>query len=88
MRILKEDESKKQDHETISRAVESNDIEKQVNEYISNAREEDKDKERMKNNLQNNIIQCKWIKKGVPENFCGSWSGRLHSGTYVQAWKT
>ena len=41
----------KQDHQTINRAIESNDIEKQVNEYISNAREEDKEKEQRKNNL-------------------------------------
>ena len=46
-----ENESKKQDPETINRAVESNDIEKQVNEYIRNAREEGRDKERRKNNL-------------------------------------
>ena len=50
MRRLKEDESKKQD-ETINRAAESNDIKKEVNKYISNAREEDKDKEWRKNNL-------------------------------------
>ena len=37
MRRLKKDENKKQE-ETINRAVESNDIEKQVNEYISNVR--------------------------------------------------
>ena len=38
MRRLKEDESGKQDHETVNRAAESNNIEKQVNEFISNAR--------------------------------------------------
>ena len=41
MRRLKEDESGKQDHETVNRAAESNNIEKQVNKFISNAREED-----------------------------------------------
>ena len=51
MRRLKENESKKQDPETINRAVENNDIEKQANEYISYAREEDRDKEQRKNNL-------------------------------------
>ena len=51
MRRRMENESKKQDPEIINGAVESNDIEKQVNEYISNAREEDRDKERRKNNL-------------------------------------
>ena len=45
MRRLKENESKKQDHETINRAVESNDTEKQVFEYISNATEEDRESE-------------------------------------------
>ena len=58
MRRLMESESKKHQTgsclpETINRAVESNDIEKQVNEYISNAREEEQPKnpERRKNNL-------------------------------------
>ena len=41
MRRLKEDESGKQDHETVNRAAESNNIEKLVNEFISNAREKD-----------------------------------------------
>ena len=44
MRRLMKNQSKKQDPETINKAVESNDIEKQVNEYISNAREEVRDR--------------------------------------------
>ena len=58
MRRLKEHKNKKRDHETINRAVESNDIEKQVNEYINNAREEDRDQE-YRNNLIFNVNESR-----------------------------
>ena len=61
LKSLKEDETygSIKEKETINKAVESNDIENQVHEYISIAREEDKDKEQRKNNLIFNLNESR-----------------------------